>query len=201
MSKHCKCENKGDGTCNFCEEKESEEIMEQARIDALKETSEEAAQRFWKSLQPKEEGNMRIAAIYRPTQLDVLNAVIFGIEWQKKNQIKQEAGKLPDDYEDYTERFINLLETLYMVEIKFQDMVTTARRITIAVDQYANYILTGQHSKIHKNEPINIKYELKADKTWFKSKLNPFLRKFKLEIFSTTYDDKVIGYGIRKFLE
>jgi len=36
---------------------------------------------------------------------------------------------------------------------------------------------------------------------WFKRLFNPFLRKlFNIEICSIILDDKVVGYGIRKYL-
>ena len=39
------------------------------------------------------------------------------------------------------------------------------------------------------------------DNTWFKRTLNPILRKlFRVEITSIVYEDRVIGYGIRKQL-
>ena len=38
--------------------------------------------------------------------------------------------------------------------------------------------------------------------TWFKKYLNPLLRKvLKVEITSLILDDKVIGYGIRKYIK
>ncbi|CAB4159880.1 hypothetical protein UFOVP723_6 [uncultured Caudovirales phage] len=42
---------------------------------------------------------------------------------------------------------------------------------------------------------------MKAHSTWFKRTLNPILRKiFKVEICSIFFEEKIIGYGIRKML-
>jgi hypothetical protein len=43
---------------------------------------------------------------------------------------------------------------------------------------------------------------MKSHTTWFKRWFNSILRKvFKVEITSIIMDDKVIGYGIRKWLQ
>jgi len=43
---------------------------------------------------------------------------------------------------------------------------------------------------------------MKHHSNWFKRTLNPILRKlFRVEITSIIYDEKVIGYGIRKQLK
>jgi hypothetical protein len=42
---------------------------------------------------------------------------------------------------------------------------------------------------------------MKSHSTWFKRTLNPILRKiFKVEICSISFEEKIIGYGIRKML-
>ena len=48
------------------------------------ETIEEAAKRYLKSCQPQIKGNMTFHPIFRPTTLDVLNGVVFGVNWQKE---------------------------------------------------------------------------------------------------------------------